>query len=59
VVGVGAVASGRSAGIALRSALSNVHAGPFPPSKSTLGLLHRAGFAVTLNTDNRLMSDTR
>lgn len=36
---------------------SNLHTGMFPsPSLHPVGLLHRAGFAVTLNTDNRLMS---
>ncbi len=36
---------------------SNLHTGLYKDSAShPLGLLHRAGFAVTLNTDNRLMS---
>ncbi len=36
---------------------SNLHTGLFPDARShPLGLLHRAGFAVTINTDNRLMS---
>lgn len=36
---------------------SNLHTGMYPdPASHPVGLLHRAGFAVTLNTDNRLMS---
>lgn len=36
---------------------SNLHTGVFPDAKShPLGMLHRAGFTVTINTDNRLMS---
>ena len=36
---------------------SNIHIGLYPDAPShPLGLLHRSGFAVTLNTDNRLMS---
>lgn len=36
---------------------SNLHTGVFSDARShPLGLLHRAGFAVTINTDNRLMS---
>jgi len=61
VVGMGAVAERvRSAGIALEVCpSSNVHTRAFPTiEEHPLGLLHRAGFAVTLNTDNRLMSDT-
>ncbi len=39
--------------------LSNVHTGVFPSvAEHPIGMLHRAGFAVTLNTDNRLMSGT-
>jgi adenosine deaminase len=38
---------------------SNLHTGMFPsPGAHPVGLLHRAGFTVTLNTDNRLMSGT-
>ena len=38
---------------------SNLHIGLFPdPHSHPLGLLHRFGFAVTLNTDNVLMSQT-
>lgn len=38
---------------------SNIHTGAYPDFEShPLGQLHRAGFAVTLNTDNRLMSRT-
>ena len=36
---------------------SNLHTGMYPDAAShPVGLLHRAGFAVTINTDNRLMS---
>jgi len=36
---------------------SNLHTGVFPDARShPLGLLHRAGFTVTISTDNRLMS---
>lgn len=36
---------------------SNLHTGMYPDAGShPIGLLYRAGFAVTLNTDNRLMS---
>lgn len=36
---------------------SNLHIGLYPDAAShPLGLLYRSGFAVTLNTDNRLMS---
>ena len=61
VVGMGAVAERvRSSGIALEVCLSsNVHTRAFRTiEEHPLGLLQRAGFAVTLNTDNRLMSDT-
>jgi adenosine deaminase len=38
---------------------SNVHTRAFPSlAAHPLGVLYRAGFAVTLNTDNRLMSRT-
>jgi adenosine deaminase len=38
---------------------SNLHTGLYPtPGAHPIGLLHRAGFAVTINTDNRLMSGT-
>ncbi len=38
---------------------SNLHTGAFPSAaQHPVGLLHRAGFAVTLNPDNRLMSGT-
>jgi len=38
---------------------SNVHTGAYhTPSDHPVGALHRAGFAITLNTDNRLMSRT-
>jgi adenosine deaminase len=61
VVGMGAVAERvRSAGIVLEVCpSSNVHTRAFPSiAEHPIGLLHRAGFAVTINTDNRLMSDT-
>ena len=61
VVGMGAVAERvRSAGIALEVCpSSNVHTRAFPTiEEHPVGLLHRCGFAVTINTDNRLMSDT-
>jgi adenosine deaminase len=61
VVALGAVAGWvRSAGIALEVCpSSNVHTRVFPTIEDhPVGLLHRAGFAVTINTDNRLMSDT-
>ena len=39
--------------------LSNIHTGVAPsPATHPLGALHRAGFRLTLNTDNRLMSGT-
>ena len=37
---------------------SNLDTKGWEPRRHPLGLLHRAGFAVTLNTDNRLMSST-
>ncbi len=38
---------------------SNLHTGDYPtPADHPVGALHRAGFAITLNTDNRLMSRT-
>ncbi|MGE5326003.1 MAG: adenosine deaminase [Deltaproteobacteria bacterium] len=38
---------------------SNVHTGAVPAlAQHPFGLLYREGFRVTLNTDNRLMSDT-
>lgn len=41
------------------SVLSNLHTGIYPtPTAHPVGRLHRAGFAVTINTDNRLMSGT-
>ncbi len=41
------------------SVLSNVHTGVFPSvAEHPIGMLRRAGFAITLNTDNRLMSGT-
>ncbi|HSQ38166.1 MAG TPA: adenosine deaminase [Acidimicrobiia bacterium] len=61
VVGMGAVAERvRSAGIALEVCpSSNVHTRVFPTiEEHPVGLLHRSGFAVTINTDNRLMSGT-
>ncbi len=39
---------------------SNLHTRAFPgPAEHPVGVLHRAGFTVTLSTDNRLMSRTR
>jgi adenosine deaminase len=39
------------------SPTSNVHTHTFPSAAAhPVGLLHREGFVVTLNTDNRLMS---
>jgi len=61
VVGMGPVAERvRSAGIALEVCpSSNLHTRAFPSiAEHPVGLLHRAGFAVTLNPDNRLMSGT-
>lgn len=37
---------------------SNLHTAGMAPGDHPLGALHRAGFTVTLNTDNRLMSAT-
>jgi adenosine deaminase len=38
---------------------SNLDTGMYPgPAQHPIGMLHRAGFAVTINTDNRLMSAT-
>lgn len=59
VVELGPVADAvHSAGIALEICpTSNLHTGMYAtPSDHPVGMLHRAGFAVTLNTDNRLMS---
>jgi len=41
-----------------RRAISNPSAIPHAPSDHPVGALHRAGFAITLNTDNRVMSRT-
>jgi adenosine deaminase len=40
------------------SPTSNLHTGGWSPETHPVGSLHRAGFNVTLNTDNRLMSRT-
>lgn len=41
------------------SVSSNLHTGLYPtPEAHPVGLLYRAGFAITINTDNRLMSGT-
>ena len=41
------------------SVSSNLHTGIYPnPPAHPVGLLHRGGFAITINTDNRLMSGT-
>lgn len=37
---------------------SNLDTKGWTPESHPVGMLHRAGFAVTLNTDNRLMSNT-
>ncbi len=37
---------------------SNLDTKGWAPDRHPVGMLHRAGFAVTLNTDNRLMSST-
>ncbi len=37
---------------------SNLHTKGWKPSQHPIGLLYRAGFNVTFNTDNRLMSRT-
>ncbi len=37
---------------------SNLDTKGWPPERHPVGMLHRAGFTVTLNTDNRLMSST-
>jgi len=61
VVGMGATAAQvHASGIALEVCpASNLHTGAFPSAAAhPVGLLHRAGFAVTLNPDNRLMSGT-
>lgn len=38
--------------------MSNLHTKGWSPAEHPVGMLHRAGFAVTINTDNRLMSRT-
>jgi adenosine deaminase len=61
VVGMGPVAAQVHArGIPLEVCpTSNLHTGAFPSAaQHPVGLLHRAGFAVTLSPDNRLMSGT-
>lgn len=61
VVGFGPVAAQVHArGIALEVCpSSNLHTGMYPTvEQHPVGLLHRAGFAVTLSPDNRLMSGT-
>lgn len=37
---------------------SNLHTKGWEPEEHPVGMLHRAGFTVTINTDNRLMSVT-
>jgi adenosine deaminase len=59
VVGFGSVATAvHSRGIALEVCpTSNLHTGMYPDaSRHPLARLHHAGFEVTINTDNRLMS---
>lgn len=61
VVGMGPVASQVHArGLTLEVCpTSNLHTGMFPSIEAhPVGVLHRAGFAVTLSPDNRLMSHT-
>lgn len=61
VVGLGPVAAQIHArGLTLEVCpTSNLHTGAFPSvAAHPVGLLHRAGFAVTLSPDNRLMSGT-
>lgn len=61
VVGMGPVAARvHAAGIPLEVCpSSNLHTGMYAAmAEHPVGLLHRAGFAVTLNPDNRLMSGT-
>jgi adenosine deaminase len=61
VVGMGPVAAQVHArGIPLEVCpSSNLHTGAFPSAaEHPVGLLHRAGFAVTISPDNRLMSGT-
>lgn len=38
--------------------MSNLHTKRWTADQHPVGMLHRAGFAVTINTDNRLMSRT-
>ncbi len=40
------------------SVISNLHTSGWGPAEHPVGALHRAGFAITINTDNRLMSET-
>ena len=61
IVGMGAVAARvLGEGIALEVCPhSNLHTHMYPtPADHPVGLLYRAGFPITLNTDNRLMSRT-
>jgi adenosine deaminase len=61
VTGMGPVAArAHGGGIPLEVCpSSNLHTGTFPTAaEHPVGLLHRAGFAVTLSPDNRLMSGT-
>ena len=37
---------------------SNLHTHDWSPAEHPVGMLYRAGFAITINTDNRLMSST-
>jgi len=59
VTAMGSVAqSVLDTGLVLETCLtSNIHTGMYPDAAShPLGLLHRSGFDITINTDNRLMS---
>ena len=58
VIGLGPLASQiRDRQIPLELCVtSNIHTGAVSDDPHPLGALHRAGFNVTINTDNRLMS---
>jgi adenosine deaminase len=60
IVELGAVASAvRDRRIPLELCpTSNLHTKGWTADNHPIGMLHRAGFAVTINTDNRLMSRT-
>ena len=61
VTSMGSVAqSVLDTGLVLETCItSNIHTGMYPDAAShPVGLLHRAGFGITIDTDNRLMSGT-